>query len=470
VSAPMAVGPNVEPGHGSASPLRPPTFSGLRAAAGFLLTSLPLGIFWFIVLAAPILLGVFLAAVWVVAIGLILAVLSWTGRPQQQAFVRGLARISAPTTLLSVRGAQAERRRIAGSLGYQVSSPYHRMPGGLALDRAHARAEDPAVWRDLAYLLLLVSVGALEFASVVGAFVFLVGTVTLPAWLFVAFPEGAPLWQEVRIDTLPETLTVAVVALPISVLAGYLLITGLSQAHVALGRALLGPSRRARLAERVEELTESRSRVLAATLAERRRIERDLHDGAQQRLVSLAMELGMAREKMATDPVVARKLVEEAHGEAKRALADIRDLVRGIHPAVLSDRGLDAAISALADRCPVPVEVDVDLDGRPPEAVEATAYFVVAEALVNVAKHAGASETRVTVRRDRKLEDRLVMEVIDDGKGGADPETGTGLAGLRDRLAALDGRLFVESPAGGPTHVRAELPLGGPDGTARGTP
>jgi signal transduction histidine kinase len=468
VSVPMALGPNVEPGYDSAGPLRPPSFAGLRAAASFLLSSLPLGLFWFAVLAAPILLGVFLAAVWVVVMGLILAVLSWTGRPQRQTFVHGLALICAPLTLLSVRGAQAERRRIARSLGYQVSSPYRRMPRGSTLDHAHARAEDPAAWRDLAYILLLVPLGATEFASIVAAFVFLGGTITLPAWLFVAFPEGAPLWQEVRIDTLPEALIVAVVALPVSVLAGYLLITGLSQAHIALGRALLGPSRRTRLAERVEELTESRSRVLAATLAERRRIERDLHDGAQQRLVSLAMELGMAREKLATDPAAARKLVEEAHGEVKRALADIRDLVRGIHPAVLSDRGLDAAISALADRCPVPVEVDVDLDGRPPEPVETTAYFVVAEALANVAKHSGASEARVTVWR--VPEDRLVIEVVDDGKGGANPETGTGLAGLADRLAALDGRLFIESLAGGPTRVGAQLPLGAPDGTTRGTP
>ena len=470
MSAPMAVGPNAEPGHDSVGPVRSPSFARLRTAAGFLLTSLPLAIFWFAVLTAPMLLGVFLAAVWTVAMGLILAVLSWTGRPQRQTFVRGLALLSTPLTLLSVRGAQTERRRIARSLGYQVPSPYRRMPRGPTLDRAHALAEDPAVWRDLAYLLLLVPAGALEFASVVGAFVFLVGTVTLPAWLFIAFPKGAPLWQEVRIDTLPEALTVAVVTLPVSVLAGFLLITGLSQAHVALGRALLGPSRRARLAERVEELTESRSRMLAATLAERRRIERDLHDGAQQRLVSLAMGLGIAREKMASDPVVARKLVEEAHGEAKRVLAEIRDLVRGIHPTVLSDRGLDAAISALAGRCPVPVEADVELDGRPPEVVETTAYFVVTETLANVAKHSGASEVRVAVWRERKPEERLVVEVVDDGEGGADPEVGTGLAGLADRVAALDGRLFVESPAGGPTRVRAELPLGAPDGTARGTP
>ena len=454
MSEPMAVGP-----------VRSPSFARLRAAAGFLLTSLPLGIFWFAVLAAPILLGVLLSAVWVV-MGPILAFVWWSGKPRRQTLVRGLALISAPLTSVSARGAQVERRRIARSLGYAVPSPYRRMPPGPKL--ARARAEDPAVWRDLAYLLLLSLVGTAEFALVIGAFALPLVTIVVPMWLFVAFPEGVPLGRGVRIDTTLEALIVAVVALPVSVLAGYLLITGLSQAHAALGRALLGPSRRARLTERVEELTESRSRVLAATLAERRRIERDLHDGAQQRLVSLAMELGMAKEKMATDPDGARKLVEEAHGEAKRALADIRDLVRGIHPAVLSDRGLDAAISALADRCPVPVEVDVELDGRPSEALETTAYFVVAETLANVAKHSGASEARVAVWR--VPQDRLVVEVVDDGKGGADPEAGTGLTGLADRLAALDGRLFVESPAGGPTRVRAELPLGMPDGTTRGTP
>jgi signal transduction histidine kinase len=460
----MAIGPKAELGYDSDRPFSPPSFAGLRAAAGFLLTSLPLGLFWFVVLAAPILIGIFLSAVWVM--GPIFALVWWSGEQRRQTLLSGLALISTPLTFLSARGAQDERRRIARSLGYAVPSPYRRLPPGPKL--ARVRAEDPAVWRDLAYLLLLLPIGSAEFAGVIAGFVFVLATITLPAWLFVAFPDGALLWQEVRIDTFPEALTVAVVALPVSALAGYLLIAGLSQAHIALGRALLGPSRRARLTERVEELTESRSRVLAVALAERRRIERDLHDGAQQRLISLAMDLGMARQKISTDPEAARALVEEAHEEAKRTSADIRDLVRGIHPAVLSDRGLDAAISALADRCPVPVEVDVELDRRPPEVVETTAYFVVAEALANVAKHSGASEAQVSVWR--APEDVLVVEIVDDGKGGADPEAGTGLAGLADRLAALDGRLFVESPAGGPTRVGAELLLGALDGTARRTP
>jgi signal transduction histidine kinase len=211
------------------------------------------------------------------------------------------------------------------------------------------------------------------------------------------------------------------------------------------------------LAERVDVLTKSRSGVMEAMLLERRRIERDLHDGAQQRLVALAMDLGMAKEKLRTDPAAAQRLVESSHEEAKRVLSDLRDLVRGIYPAVLTDRGLDAAISSVAGRSPVLVTVDVELPERPPEAVEATAYFVVVEALTNVAKHSGASEAKVWVRR---VNDRLAIEVTDNGAGGADTKAGTGLGGLADRIAALDGQLTIDSPVGGPTRVRAEIPIG----------
>ena len=452
----MAVGPNAEPDHGSAAPL---SLARLITAAGFLLTSFPLGIFWFAVLVPPILLGVFLAAGWVAVMTLALALLWWTGSPLRRTLGHGLALISAPLTVVSVRGAQVERRRLAGSLGYPVPAPYRRQPQGTILDRACARAEDPAAWRDLAYLLLLLPVGAIGFAVVVAAFVAVVGTVTLPAWLFVGFPEGAPLWREVRIDTLPEALIVAVVALPVSTLAAYLLIFGVSRAHATLGGALLGPSKSARLAERVEVLTESRSRAMEAAIAERRRIERDLHDGAQQRLVSLAMDLGMAKEKMAEDPAAASGLVEEAHTEAKLVLSEIRDLVRGIHPVILTDRGLDPALSALAGRSRIPVAADVRLEDRLPEAVETTAYFVVTEALSNAAKHSGASEASVAVWREQAPEDRLVVEVSDDGAGGASLVAGGGLSGLADRLSALDGWLFVRSPRGGPTLLRAEIPL-----------
>jgi signal transduction histidine kinase len=168
------------------------------------------------------------------------------------------------------------------------------------------------------------------------------------------------------------------------------------------------------------------------------------------------MDLGMARAKLETDPAAATALVGEAHEEAKRALAELRDLARGIHPAVLADRGLDAAISALAARSPVPVGVDVTA-GRLPGPVESAAYFVVAEALTNAAKHARAAEIGVRIARHRDL---LIVEVIDDGAGGADPARGSGLRGLADRVAAVDGHLTITSPPGGPTVVRAELPCG----------
>jgi signal transduction histidine kinase len=441
--------------------------AGLGASVGFLLPNLPLGTFWFGALIVLILLDIFLAAVWMVVMAVTLVVLWLIRKPKWYTLIRGPTLIFSPTMSLCTRGAQVERRRVARFLGYAaVPSPYRQLPQGSLLARAATQVKDPAVWRDLAYLLLLFPVGAGEFAIVIGAFALPLVTIVLPMWLFVAFPEGIPLGQGVWIDTPLEALLIAIIVLPVSVLVGYLLVIGISKAHAALGRTLLWPSQHARLTQRVEELTESRSRTVEAAIAERRRIERDLHDGAQQRLVSLAIGLGMAKEKMATDPKVARELVEEAHKETKRTLSEIRDLVRGIYPAVLSDRGLDAAISALAVRCPVPVEVDVELDGRLPEPAETTAYFVVAETLANVAKHSEASEAQIFVRREHEPHDRLVIEVVDDGKGGAEPEGGTGLAGLTDRLAALDGLLFVKSPTGGPTLVHAELPLGALHGTS----
>ena len=208
---------------------------------------------------------------------------------------------------------------------------------------------------------------------------------------------------------------------------------------------------------RVQTLTDSRAAAVDLAAEDRRRIERDLHDGVQQRLVSLAMDLGRAKEKLDTDPEGAKELVGEAHEEAKRAITEVRDLARGIHPAVLTDRGLDAALSALAARSPVPVDVRVDVAERPPASVEAAAYFVVSEALANVAKHANATRANVTVRRSG---DRLTVQVEDDGVGGASLVEGSGLAGLRDRVGALDGELHLLSPEGGPTVLMVEIPCG----------
>jgi signal transduction histidine kinase len=202
----------------------------------------------------------------------------------------------------------------------------------------------------------------------------------------------------------------------------------------------------------VDTLEETRAGMVAAADAERRRIERDLHDGAQQRLVALAMTLGRARAS--EDPTHTQRLVAEAHGEAKEALVELRNLARGIHPAVLTDRGLDAAVSALAARCPVPVAVDVDHPRRGHPGPEAIAYFFVAEALTNVAKHAQASRAWLSAELQG---DQLVVEVLDNGIGGAELN-GNGLGGLRDRVRAVDGEMHVVSPLGHGTNLRVELP------------
>ncbi|MFC6984082.1 sensor histidine kinase [Streptomyces cirratus] len=204
--------------------------------------------------------------------------------------------------------------------------------------------------------------------------------------------------------------------------------------------------------------------VVDTAAADLRRIERDLHDGAQARLVALAKGLGLAKEKLLEDPGAAAAMVDEAHGEVKVALQELRDLARGIHPAVLTDRGLDAALSSVASRCLVPVEVAVDLPGRPAAAIEGIAYFVVSELLQNVSKHAGARGARVEVWRAGGRRDagrrRLLLRVSDDGRGGAGAVAGggSGLAGLAERVGAVDGVFVVDSPPGGGTVVTAELP------------
>ena len=213
------------------------------------------------------------------------------------------------------------------------------------------------------------------------------------------------------------------------------------------------------LRARVEALRASRARIVEAGDAERRRLTRDLHDGAQQRLVSLKIDLQLARERV--DEPAARELLDRAVANADAAVDELRDLASGIHPAVLAQRGLDAAIEALATRSPVPVEFETELAGRLPSAVETAAYFVIAEALTNVAKYAGASYARVDVRRAGA---ELVVEVEDDGAGGAVLGGGSGLRGLADRVGALDGSLEVESAPGAGTLVRARLPLAPDEG------
>jgi signal transduction histidine kinase len=246
-------------------------------------------------------------------------------------------------------------------------------------------------------------------------------------------------------------LAVAVLLLPV---AAYLL-TAWAGARAALARAILAPGE-LELDQRLVEVTRSRARLVDAFELDRRRIERDLHDGAQQRLVALTVALGLARLDLAPGSAAAAK-VDTAHEQAKQALAELRELLRGVHPQVLTDRGLPAAVDDAAGRSPVKVGTDVVLPRRLPAGIEVAAYFAVCEALANVAKHSRAS--RATVR-GRLVDGVLVLEVTDDGVGGADPAAGTGLTGLADRVAVVDGRLLLSSPAGGPTLVRVEIPCG----------
>jgi signal transduction histidine kinase len=227
--------------------------------------------------------------------------------------------------------------------------------------------------------------------------------------------------------------------------------------HAALAARVLRPSPNAALRARVQELTTSRADMVGAAQDQLERIERDLHDGAQARLVALAMELGMAEEDLERNPEAAAVAVRKARDEALNALAELRDLSRGIRPALLRERGLGAALEALSARTPLPTRLEVDRAvDRLPEAVQTAAYYVVAEALTNAAKHAHAYRVLVELERRDSI---LTITVSDDGVGGADPE-GSGLAGLRTRVRALDGRLEVQSPSGGPTVVRAEIPCG----------
>ena len=233
-----------------------------------------------------------------------------------------------------------------------------------------------------------------------------------------------------------------------------------ARADQTLASALLGPSQNEELALRLESVTRSRAAIVAATDAERRRIERDLHDGAQQRLVSLAMNLGMVRARFSDVPEPLSQAIAEAHEEALLALSEVREFIRGLHPAVLNDRGLDAALSGLAARAPLPVRLQVDMPQPAPPAVEAVAYFIVSEAITNVVKHAQATQAEVTVARDGDL---LTIAVADNGVGGAvpgGPDGGTGLSGLRQRAASVEGTLAIASPPGGPTVITAELPCG----------
>jgi signal transduction histidine kinase len=345
--------------------------------------------------------------------------------------------------------ADLERRRAALVFGTPLRADYRSTADRRLVARLKAAAHDPQRWKDLGYAAVHGSLGFVwgtVWLTLVG---FTLGSLTLPGWWW-AMPDDAQ-YLTFTIDSWEESVGVAalgVALLPVTLLVQRPL--AVSQAYIA--RWLLGPS----LAARVERLTETRAGAVDAAQSELQRIERDLHDGAQARLVALAMDLGMAEERFDRDPESARALVGEARVEAKRALAELRNLARGMRPSLLAERGLGPAIAALAARSPVPATATVDVPRKPPQQVENTAWFVVSEALANAAKHSGAERAAIWVTLRNA---HLHVEVVDDGRGGADP-AGTGLKGLAQRVEALDGSLEIHSPSGGPTVVRALLPCG----------
>jgi signal transduction histidine kinase len=344
--------------------------------------------------------------------------------------------------------ASAERRRIGRLTGVAVAEPC--APGWAASPR------------EVAWLALHAVVGpALAACRLALGLVLIAGVLTPLVWW--ALPAGERISYVVPVTTWFRALALP---LPPAAVAAVTLRWGVPPAAKAVAelyRVLLRPPAADVLARRVAEVTATRADALEAHAAELRRIERELHDGAQARLVSVAIQLGVAQRRRQADPEGAERLVDNARGGIEQALADLRGVVRTVYPPILADRGLAGALDALAAACPVPLSVRVEPLGRLPAAVEGAAYFIVAEALTNTARHSGATHAELRVSRH---DDQLSLQVSDNGAGGADPHGdsgttgGTGLAGIRRRAAALDGWSEVVSPAGGPTVVRAELPCG----------
>ena len=326
--------------------------------------------------------------------------------------------VGVPVLLLTIPATRwiADRHRsMAGRvLGTPIPPQYRPNRDGGVVQRLAGWASDPMTWRDMAWVLAACTVG---FALALTAVLLLLLVVTGVLWWFAIEP--------------------------------------IMRARSAMDRWLLSYGHTEVLEQRVQVLTETRAESLDHSAAELRRLERDLHDGAQARLVALSMSLGMADSLLASDPEKARRLVSEARETTSAAIGDLRSVVRGIHPPVLADRGLVGAVGALALDMSVPVEVRGSLPGRPPEPVESAAYFAVAECLANVVKHSGARHAWIELAHEGDL---LVARVGDDGRGGADPSAGTGMLGVMRRLAAFDGTMRLSSPVGGPTVVTLEVP------------
>jgi len=352
--------------------------------------------------------------------------------------------------------ARGERSRAQALLDVHIADTTPPLVATTFFGRLGERARSKRRWKEIGHSLASILTGSIGFALLYAVWGGSLALVALPLYRGSLPNDQAEFWMFSIGDT-GSALLMALIGVVGFVLVAPWLTAGVAEVQVSMARALLGGSREDQLAAEVGRLETSRAAAVDSAETERRRIERDLHDGAQQRLVALAANLGAARDKLDSDPDASRALVVDAHEEAKAALAEIRDLVRGIHPVILGDRGLDAALSAVIARSPVPVTLETSIARRPPAAIESAAYFIVTECLTNVARHANATKVSIGITR---VGDRLVMEIHDNGIGGADASRGSGLQGLRDRVLALGGTMYVISPVGGPTTISVELPCG----------
>lgn len=341
-------------------------------------------------------------------------------------------------------------------LGRTIERPYRPLPQGSLLKRGISVILSATAWRDLAWMIVSFPVALATFTVTVTAWSAAFGLLTLPIWARWSGSDDT-FWTDYfeygQYD--PRQLLGIPLGLLLVFVAAWLT-RGCALGQTFLASLLLGPTREEELETRVETLTHTRAGAVDAAVTELERVERDLHDGAQARLVALNIDLGLAEQRLAAgDGEAARTHIAEAREQAQVAMGDLRDLVRGIGPSILRDRGLAAALNSIAIGTTPPVNVDVDLPPGKPDAAETAAYFVCVEAIANAVKHAAAGRIDVRVRREGS--GRIVAEIIDDGRGGAQPVPRSGLAGLQQRVAAMDGTLRIASPPGGPTIVRAEI-------------
>jgi signal transduction histidine kinase len=356
--------------------------------------------------------------------------------------------------LLMRRVVAFDRRRVAAFTGTGIPQSYEQLSGSLA-QRGVTAMSDRSTWRDLVWLVSHALAGTVLGALAIGLPSSALQNTVAP-FVWWAVPGGVSTSFGFVVNSWALAALAPVIAVAVLLLSRWLM-PALAAWDARWSSVLLAPAK-ATLVQRMAELTATRAAALEAHGAELRRIERDLHDGTQNRLVGVVMMLGIMQRSLERGPETVIPLIIKAQDAATDALADLRDVVRSIHPPVLADRGLNGAVDALAARCPIPCAVSVESARRLPAAVEAAAYFVVAEALTNVAKHSGATQVAVRIVMSG---DVLTIEITDDGHGGADEDGGTGLSGIRRRIAAFDGRTSVSSPAGGPTTVRAVVPAKG---------